>query len=109
MLIIRSVTNDILIMLDETKTKFYTRDEVAKHATERDCWMIIDDDVYDMTKFLHHHPGGFIEVFQCAGDDATYEFMNVGHSREASKIKDRYKIGKLQNELIEKVDKTILL
>merc|ERR1712194_314815 len=32
-------------------------DEVAKHATKEDCWVVIDGKVLDVTKFLPDHPG----------------------------------------------------
>merc|ERR1711924_438156 len=35
-----------------------TSEEVAKHSTDSDCWVIVGDDVYDVTKFLGDHPGG---------------------------------------------------
>ena len=33
-------------------------DEVSKHVLDSDCWVIIGEDVYDVTKFLPDHPGG---------------------------------------------------
>ena len=38
--------------------------EVAKHADEKSCWLIIDNketgtaEVFDVTKYLDDHPGG---------------------------------------------------
>jgi hypothetical protein len=33
-------------------------DEVALHTAEKDCWLTIHQQVYDVTKYLVEHPGG---------------------------------------------------
>jgi cytochrome b involved in lipid metabolism len=38
--------------------KFYTKEEVLTHNKEGDCWIIIDDQVFDVSKFLSIHPAG---------------------------------------------------
>jgi Cytochrome b5-like Heme/Steroid binding domain len=38
--------------------KAYTLAEVAKHNTEGDCWVVVNGQVLDATKFLPDHPGG---------------------------------------------------
>lgn len=35
-----------------SETKVYTLEEVSKHKTGRDCWVVIHNKVYDVTKFL---------------------------------------------------------
>jgi hypothetical protein len=41
-------------------SKTFTKDDVASHAKEADgLWIVIDEDVYDVTKFQDEHPGKF--------------------------------------------------
>merc|ERR1712060_1003016 len=51
-----------------------TLEEVAKHNTEQDCWVVVNGDVLDVTKFLPDHPGGVLAILTFAGKDATAEF-----------------------------------
>lgn len=32
--------------------------DVASHNKPTDLWIIVDEDVYDLTKFQEEHPGG---------------------------------------------------
>ena len=32
--------------------------EVAKHNSRESCWLVIQEQVYDVTDFLEEHPGG---------------------------------------------------
>lgn len=36
----------------------FSKDDVAAHKTADDMYIIVDDDVYDLTKFQSEHPGG---------------------------------------------------
>lgn len=51
----------------------YTVDEVKKHNTKDDLWVIIDGQVLDVTKFAPDHPGGEAALMLYAGRDATEE------------------------------------
>jgi cytochrome b involved in lipid metabolism len=49
----------------------FTREEVATHVDQDSLWIILDNKVYDVSKFLMEHPGGEEVLIQWAGQDAT--------------------------------------
>merc|ERR1719171_2999253 len=55
----------------------YTLEEVAKHTSKSDCWVVVDGQVLDVTKFLGEHPGGELAILTFAGKDATEEFNMI--------------------------------
>merc|ERR1719504_309728 len=55
----------------------FTLDEVAKHVTKEDCWVVVDGQVLNVTKFLPDHPGGELAILTFAGKDATAEFNMI--------------------------------
>lgn len=66
--------------------KTYTREEVATHTSETDCWIIIDDVVYDISTFVPKHPGGADILLQHAGQDATKAFYGPQHPPEVKSM-----------------------
>lgn len=46
-------------------------DEVSKHNSRDDCWVIVHGEAYDVTEFLPEHPGGPAIILKYAGKDAT--------------------------------------
>lgn len=57
----------------------YTREQVAQHRTEDDCWMVIHGVVYNLTALLEPHPGGRDVLLACAGGEASEEFEQAFH------------------------------
>lgn len=55
------------------KTKAFTPEEVARHASKNDCWTIISGNVYDITTYINRHPGG-AEIVRACGKDANSLF-----------------------------------
>lgn len=38
-------------------SKTFSKDDVATHKTPENLWVVVDEDVYDLTKFQDEHPG----------------------------------------------------
>jgi cytochrome b involved in lipid metabolism len=80
----------------------YTIAQIAAHATSSDCWLAIEDKVYDITKQISGgtHPGGAANLQGC-GKDATTLFnsrpMGSGtpHSEQARSYLPNFYIGDL--------------
>ena len=57
--------------------KLVSMDEVRKHNTVKDCWIVFYDKVYDISSFLPEHPGGIPIIAAHAGKDATAIFEQI--------------------------------
>ncbi|KAF4119344.1 L-lactate dehydrogenase (cytochrome) [Geosmithia morbida] len=51
--------------------------EVSRHSDETSCWIVIHGKVWDVTDFLHEHPGGTGVILKRAGRDATEAYDEV--------------------------------
>jgi len=71
-------------------------EEVAKHNTEDDCWVVVNGLVLDVTKFLADHPGGKKAILIYAGKDATDEFNMLHKPDVVDKYAPETVIGKLK-------------
>jgi cytochrome b involved in lipid metabolism len=96
-----SKTSDDIKPTDNSKEtpnpdiKKFTKEDVAKHDKKDDCWIIIDNNVCDITKFLDEHPGGPQILIMYAGKDCTEDFVDIGHSNDAIELMKKYKIGEI--------------
>lgn len=67
--------------------------EVERHGTKDDLWIVLNGYVYDITKYVHAHPGGS-NCFMTQNKDITKKF-NAIHRFVDLKIIEKLKIGKL--------------
>jgi len=70
---------------------------VADVATHKDAdsgiYIIIDENVYDVTGFVDEHPGGAKILKRVAGKDATKQFWKYHNEGVLKKYSERLKIG----------------
>ena len=84
----------------------YSWEEIMKHRSDNDCWLVAHNKVYNVTEFLKLHPpeGDVISRFinRTKSQDCTksYDF----HSKEARKLWKKYLIG-----IISKTHRCIIL
>ncbi|XP_043524657.1 cytochrome b5-like [Frieseomelitta varia] len=77
-------------------SKQYTRSEVASsNNSKAQTLFIIHDKVYDVTTFLNEHPGGEEILLDHGGKDASEDFDDVGHSKDALDLMKKYLVGEL--------------
>ncbi|CAH2217985.1 cytochrome b5-like [Pararge aegeria] len=84
--------------MTESELKLFTRKGLAERNTKTDAVFVIENVVYDVTKFLDDHPGGHEVLLNVAGKDASEDFDDVGHSSDAKDMMKKYIIGELVEE-----------
>jgi alkylation response protein AidB-like acyl-CoA dehydrogenase len=83
-------------MSSPTNTKIISRTELAKHNKEDDGWIVINDNVYDMSKFANIHPGGSEVLRDEYGKDSTEAFYGLHRHEVLEKFGPRLLIGKIE-------------
>lgn len=81
-----------------TMTQLFTRKEIEERNRKDNAAIIIDNVVYDVSKFLEDHPGGAEVLLENAGKDASRCFRDVGHSDDAKLWRAEFKIGEVVRE-----------
>ncbi|KAJ4118739.1 hypothetical protein NW768_010800 [Fusarium equiseti] len=74
-----------------TPQKKFTREEIEKHNTQDDCWLVVDNKVYDVTSVLDWHPGGAAAILGHAGkvhQQTSDEFASIHDDYAYKKLKE---------------------
>eukprot|EP00357_Protocruzia_adherens_P002456 CAMPEP_0115013626 /NCGR_PEP_ID=MMETSP0216-20121206/25531_1 /TAXON_ID=223996 /ORGANISM="Protocruzia adherens, Strain Boccale" /LENGTH=534 /DNA_ID=CAMNT_0002383083 /DNA_START=196 /DNA_END=1800 /DNA_ORIENTATION=+ len=83
-------------------TAVYSLHEVRTHKTPDDAWVVVDGNIYNVTKFARLHPGGRKILLDYAGTDASKEFNYFHNRRVLEKYHKKLFIGHLQEDLEKK-------
>ncbi|KAI4835735.1 heme/steroid binding domain containing protein [Plasmodium brasilianum] len=74
--------------------EYFTECEIKRHCQVNDCWVVANQNVYDVTTILNHHPGGNNCILNKAGRDVSVDYFY--HSKYAQKkFWEPLKIGKV--------------
>ncbi|KAF8311442.1 hypothetical protein DL93DRAFT_2208961 [Clavulina sp. PMI_390] len=82
----------------KTRLRIFAAADVAKHTTKRDCWVIRDGKVYDVSPFVDDHPGGDDLIMAWAGKDIGAIMADRSeheHSDSAYAMLSEYLVGKI--------------
>jgi cytochrome b involved in lipid metabolism len=70
----------------------WTMEEIAKHNTSADCWMVLEDKVLNLSNFSSIHPGKAAYFHYC-GRNGTAAYGEIYHSEEADAWTEEFAIG----------------
>lgn len=81
------------------EARSYSAEDVAKHASPKDCWVVIKNKVYDLTAYIPKHPAPEAAITKYCGKNADTGWETKdkkrAHSRAAAKLLARYEVGEL--------------
>ena len=71
--------------------------QVKANNSAKSCWAVVDDYVYDLTKWINSHPGGPGAIVSLCGTDATTSFKSQHQNQAKPAVRlDSYKLGPLK-------------
>ncbi|KAL8376917.1 hypothetical protein RB595_007849 [Gaeumannomyces hyphopodioides] len=79
-------------------SKTFTQSDVASHNKPNDLYIIVDGDVYDLTKFQDDHPGGKKILTRVAGKDASKQFWKYHNEGILKKFQAQLQVGSLDTK-----------
>jgi len=79
-------------------SKSFTANDVASHNKPDNLYIIVDHDVYDLTKFQEEHPGGKKILQRVAGKDASKQFWKYHNESILKKYQKQLQVGSLDSK-----------
>lgn len=82
--------------------KVIPMEELGKHGTKTDCWVIIEGYVYNVTAYIDQHPAPEELLVKGCGKDVSIGWQTKGpankpHSKKAALLLKKYLVGKAQS------------
>lgn len=90
--------------MEELRSRKISLEELKTHDKEGDLWVSIHGKVYDVTEWLHKHPGGDLPILNLGGQDVTDAFIAY-HPGSVWKHLDQFFIGFLIDYQVSEISK----
>lgn len=94
----RCLVTDFVRSNTRAQLRPYTVEEVRRHNTPADCWVIIEEKVYNVTHWIPRHPAGEVIILSVAGMDITDAFLVNHLPWVRDKLLPLYQIGYVSRE-----------
>ncbi|GAQ09915.1 alpha-ketoglutarate-dependent dioxygenase alkB homolog 2 [Aspergillus lentulus] len=106
----RDLSGDERAVSMASSLPIYSLQDVSRHNTSKDLWIVIDKEVFDVTEFQAEHPGGERSELstdiarkqsdktvlqKVAGKDATDKFLQYHDASILSRYRERLQVGVL--------------
>lgn len=78
----------------------YSMEEVSKHNTKEDLWVVVKGVVMDVSNWLEEHPGGPQALMNFMGKDASEEFSMLHDDEVIAKYAPSQVIGRVKGQEI---------
>lgn len=98
------VVSLLFVFFFVNKAFAYSTSDIEKHNIPSDCWVVFEDSVYDLTKYISSHDR-FLDIREWCGKDMTEDFrskagMGRDHRSTSYSLLEQYNIGKLELEKV---------
>lgn len=70
--------------------------EVNKHNSASDCYLIINQKIYNVSSFINSHPGGAQKITEKCGQEVSDLFAQI-HSNRAWDLLKKYQVGTISS------------
>ena len=79
----------------------FTFEDLSKHNTKNDCWIVLYGNVYDITEYMNIHPGNYFPL-QVSGKDGSGLFESIHPKKtknllNSNEFKNKYYKGYIKN------------
>jgi cytochrome b involved in lipid metabolism len=94
--------SNLIFSSEKATSDSFSLAEISKHNSRYDCYLIINNNVYDVSSYISYHPAGSRTITSRCGKEVTGIFARI-HSNRAWDLLKKYKIGTIS---INKPDTT---
>ena len=83
--------------------------EISKHSTAKDCWSIVNGNVYNLTTYVQSHPGGAGVIKNICGRDGSGAFKNQhGSSSKPNNVLSAFLLGSVGSQISSNISQSVI-